>query len=119
MNSDRLNRSLNPLLQSSWYSGAAAPAATRQRAGTNARRPAQRLSATVKLSLLYTQLFLAEKDGIIRKYRLLFPVANGYTDSVLLAVFCIHQFKAAAVFSSLLTLDGMFPGSPISTVNSR
>lgn len=59
------------------------------------------------------------KDAIIRKHRLSFSVANGYTDSVLLAVFCTHQFKAAAVFSSLLTPDGMFPGSPVPTVNSR
>lgn len=54
----------------------------------------------------------------MRKHRLSFSVANGYTDPVLLAVFWIHQFKAVAVFSSLLRLDGMSPGSHISSVIS-
>lgn len=50
---------------------------------------------------------MASSENTEKKQRFLFSVANGYADSVLLAVFCIHQFKAAAVFSSLLTLDGM------------
>lgn len=38
---------------------------------------------------------------------------------MLFAGFCTSQFKTVGVFSHLLTLDGMFPGSVISTKNSK
>lgn len=64
------------------------------------------LIAAVKLSLVTADNlhYFSSQLRKMAKHRLLFSVANGYTD-MLFAVFCTHQFKAAGVFSSLLTLE--------------